>query len=230
MANEHDLLRGIEDIPDPAAHLAARPPPALAEGPAEGPAEPSLTRPARERRALSATLAGLAWILLFSWGEGLRDDLGSPRVLVPLAVVAVLSGLGLLLALRPRARGLPASVRAIQALAVAVPVGFLAAAVVRSGVADPPVPLELHLRCVASALCTALVPFALAALVLRRSFLSAPAWRGAAIGSLCGLGVVVGLEAHCAPDDLRPVAAPPGPPIGAGALLGAAAGALRGRA
>ncbi|WP_437965089.1 NrsF family protein [Sorangium sp. So ce260] len=220
------MLREIEDIPDPVAHLAARPPPALAEAPAG----PSLTRPARERLALGAILAGLAWILLFSWSEGLRDDLGSPRVAVPLAVVAVLSGLGLLLALRPRARGLPAGVRAIQALAVAVPIGFLAAAVVRSRVADPPVPLALHLQCIASALCTALVPFALAAFVLRRSFLSAPAWRGAAIGTLCGLGVVVGLEAHCALDDLLHVAFAHGLPITAGALLGAAAGALRGRA
>ncbi|XXX73838.1 NrsF family protein [Sorangium sp. So ce134] len=226
MANERDLLRGIEDIPDPAAHLAVRPPPA----PAEAPAEPSLTRPARERRALVASLVGLAWILIFSWIEGFRDDLGSPEVAVPLAIVAILCGLGLLLALRPRARGLPAGVRVLQALVAAVPVGFLAAAVATSRVADPPVPLALHLRCIASAACTALVPFALAALVLRRSFLSAPAWRGAAIGAVCGLGVVVGVGTHCALDDLLHVALAHGLPIAAGALLGAAAGARRGRA
>ncbi|WP_437935106.1 NrsF family protein [Sorangium sp. So ce341] len=226
MANERDLLSGIEDIPDPAAHLAARPPPALAAAPAE----PSLTRPARERRALIASLVGLAWILIFSWIEGFRDDLGSPGVAVPLAVWALLAGLGLLLALRPRARGLPAGVRALQALVAAAPVGFLAAAVATLRVADPPVPLELHLRCIASAIGTGLVPFALAALVLRRSFLSAPAWRGAAIGALCGLGVVVGLGTHCALDDLIHVALAHGLPIAAGALLGAAAGAMRGRA
>ncbi|WP_437950682.1 NrsF family protein [Sorangium sp. So ce296] len=226
MANERDLLSGIEDIPDPAAHLVARPPPALAVAPAE----PSLTRPARERRALIAGMVGLAWILIFSWIEGFRDDLGSPGVAVPLAVGAALSGLGLLLALRPRARGLPAGVRALQTLVAAVPVGFLAAAVATSRVADPPVPLELHLRCIASAVGTGLVPFALAALVLRRSFLSAPAWRGAAIGALCGLAVVVGLGTHCELDDLIHVALAHGLPIAAGALLGAAAGALRGRA
>ncbi|XXT16470.1 NrsF family protein [Sorangium sp. So ce429] len=229
MTDERDLLKRLEDIPDPAAHvatrLAARPP-----APVEAPAEPSLTRPARERRGLVAVMAGLAWVLLFSWIEGLRDDLGSPRVIVPLAVAAVLSGLGLLLALRPRARGLPAGVRSLQALIVVVPVGFLAAAVVRSRVADPPVPLELHVRCIASAFCTALPPFALAALMLRRSFLSAPAWRGASIGALCGLGVAVGLETHCALDDLLHLTFAHGLPILAGALLGAAAGAVRGRA
>jgi len=41
MVNESDLLKGMKEIPDPAAHLAARPPPAVAEAPAE----PSLTRP-----------------------------------------------------------------------------------------------------------------------------------------------------------------------------------------
>ncbi|WP_437619627.1 NrsF family protein [Sorangium sp. So ce1151] len=229
MTDERELLKQLEDIPDPAAHvaprLAARPP-----APAEAPAEPSLTRPARERRGLFAIVGGLAWVLLFSWIEGFRDDLGSPRVIVPLAVAAVLAGLGLLLALRRRARGLPAGVRALQALVVAVPVGFLVAAVVRSRVADPPVPLELHVRCIASALATALPPFALAALMLRRSFLSAPAWRGASIGALCGLGAAVGLETHCALDDLLHVTFAHGLPIAAGALLGAAAGALHGRA
>lgn len=229
MTDERDLLRRLEDIPDPAAHvatrLAARPP-----APIEAPAEPSPTRPARERRGLAAALAGLGWVVLFSWIEGFRDDLGSPRVIVPLAVAAALSGLGLLLALRPRARGLPAGVRAIQALVVAVPVGFLIAAVVRSRAADPPPPLELHVRCIASACCTALPPFALAALLLRRSFLSAPAWRGASIGALCGLVVAVGLETHCALDDLLHLTFAHGFPIAAGALLGAAAGTLRGRA
>ncbi|WP_437293956.1 NrsF family protein [Sorangium sp. So ce426] len=226
MSNERDLPSGLKDIPDFAAHLAARPPPVVAEAPAE----PSLTRPTRERRSWSALLAGLGWILLVSWWEGFRDDLPSLRVAVPLAVTAVLSGLGLLLALSPRARGLPAGVRAIQTLVVAVPAGFLAAAVATSPVADPPVPLDQHLRCVASAVGTAVLPFALAALVLRRSFLSAPAWRGAAIGALCGLGVVVGIGTHCDIDDLLHIAFAHGLPIAFGALLGAAAGSLRGRA
>ncbi|WP_437501012.1 NrsF family protein [Sorangium sp. So ce1099] len=229
MTNERDLLKRLEDIPDPAAHvttrLAARPP-----APVEAPAEPSLTRPARERRGLISVVAGLAWIALVSWHDGLRDDLGSPRVAIPLALGAALSGLGLLLALRPGARGLPAGVRALQALVAAAPVGFLVAAVATSGASDRPVPMDLHLHCLATALSMALLPFALAALLLRGSFLSAPAWRGAAIGALCGLGVVVALQAHCALDDLFHVTLAHGLPILAGALLGAAAGALRGRA
>ncbi|WP_437765425.1 NrsF family protein [Sorangium sp. So ce281] len=226
MSNDRDLLIELKDVPDPAAHLAARPPPALVDAPAE----PSPTRPARERLVVGAILAGLAWILLLTWWEGFRDDLGSPRVALPLVLWAALAGLGLLLALLPRARGLPAGVRALQALVAAVPVGFLAAAVVTSRGDDVLAPLVVHLECSAVALSMALVPFALAALVLRRSFLSAPAWRGAAIGTLCGLGAVMGIQAHCSLDEVIHVTFAHGVPIAAGALLGAAAGALRGRA
>ncbi|WP_437586749.1 NrsF family protein [Sorangium sp. So ce1000] len=220
------MLRGLEDIPDPAAHVAARTPPARVEAPTE----PSPTRPARERRVVGAILAGLAWILLVTWVEGFRDDLGSPRVAFPLVLWAALSGLGLPLALLPRARGLPAGLRALQALVAAVPIGFLGAAIVTSRAADPPAPLELHLRCGAVALGMAVVPLALAALVLRGSFLSAPAWRGAAIGALCGLGAAIGIQTHCPLDELVHVTFAHGVPIAAGALFGAAAGALRGRA
>ncbi|WP_437275795.1 NrsF family protein [Sorangium sp. So ce375] len=220
------MLKGLKDIPDPAAHLAARPPPAVVEAPTE----PSPTRPARERRVVGAILAGLAWILLRTWVEGFRDDLGSPRVALPLVLWAALSGLGLLVVFVPRARGLPAGVRALQALVAAVPLGFLAAAVVTTRAADPPAPLEVHLECSAVALSMALVPLALAALLLRRSFLSAPAWRGAAMGALCGLAAAIGIHAHCSLDELVHVSFAHGLPIAAGALLGAAAGALRGRA
>ncbi|MGK4004024.1 NrsF family protein [Sorangium sp. So ce1036] len=226
MADERDLLEGLEDIPDPAAHLAGRPPPR----PTAAPAEPSLTRPARARRVASATLAGLTWVLLLTWIAGFRADIGAPRVAIPLALWALLSGLGLLLALTPRARGLPAGVRALQALVAAAPVGFLAAAVAMSGLADGPLSPRSHLKCSAIALGMAALPLALAALVLRRSFLSAPAWRGAAIGALCGLGAVIGVQAHCPYDDLLHITFAHGLPIAAGALLGAAAGALRGRA
>ncbi|WP_437675249.1 NrsF family protein [Sorangium sp. So ce131] len=226
MADEHELLEGLEDIPDPAAHLAGRAPPPLTAAPAE----PSLTRPARERRVASAILVGLAWVLLLTWIAGFRADIGSPRVAIPLALWALLSSLGLLLALTPRARGLPAGVRALQALVAAVPAGFLAAAVATSGLANGPLSLMMHLKCSAIGLGMALPPLALAAFVLRRSFLSAPAWRGAAIGALCGLGAVIGIQAHCSYDDVVHVAFAHGLPIAAGALLGAAGGALRGRA
>ncbi|WP_437729764.1 NrsF family protein [Sorangium sp. So ce1335] len=226
MTDDRDLLEGLEDIPDPAAHVAGRPPPPRMAAPAE----PSLTRPARERRVMSAILAGLGWVLLLTLIAGFRADIGSPRVAIPLVLWALLSGLGLRLALAPRARGLPAGVRALQALVAAAPIGFLAAAVAMSAPADGPLPLMAHFRCSAIALGMALLPLALAALVLRRSFLSAPAWRGAAVGALCGLGAVIGIQAHCSYDDLLHVAFAHGLPIAAGALLGAAAGALRGRA
>lgn len=226
MKDDRDLLEGLEDIPDPAAHLAGRPPPPAMEAPAE----PSLTRPARERRVVSAILAGIAWVLLLTWIAGFRADIGAPRVAIPLVLWALLSGLGLRLALTPRARGLPAGVRALRALVAAAPVGFLAAAVATSGPSGGALSMASHLRCSAIALGMALLPLALAALVLRRSFVSAPAWRGAAVGALCGLGAVIGIEAHCAYDDLLHVTFAHGLPIAAGALLGAAAGALRGRA
>ncbi|WP_434041063.1 MULTISPECIES: NrsF family protein [Sorangium] len=226
MTDERDLLEGIEGIPDPAAHLAGRPPPPVMAAPAE----PSLTRPARERRVVSAILAGLAWVLVLAWIAGFRADIGSPRVAIPLALWGLLSGVGLRLALTPRDRGLPAGARALQAIVVAVPVGFLSAAVATSGLAGGSLSAMSHLRCSAISLGMALLPLTLAAFVLRRSFLSAPAWRGAAIGALCGLWAVIGIQAHCSYDDLVHVTFAHGLPIAAGALLGAAAGALRGRA
>jgi hypothetical protein len=75
----------------------------------------------------------------------------------------------------------------------------------------------------------ALVPLALAALSLRRSFLSAPAWRGAAVGAACGLVGAFGIHAHCHYTAAAHVLGAHGLPVLACALLGAAAGALGGR-
>lgn len=225
MTDERVSLKELDDIPDPAAHLAARPPPEVA-----APVEPSLTRPARERRSLGALAAGLAWLLVAAWILGFRDDLRSPDVAVPLLLWLVLLGAGLVLALRRRARGLPAGLRTVQAVALAALLGFVAAALATSATTGAPLPLEAHFLCASLSLGVALVPLALAAFALHRAFLSAPAWRGAAVGALCGLGGTIALHAHCDLNEVLHVTLTHGASIAAGALLGAAAGAWRGRA
>jgi hypothetical protein len=223
MAAPEDIsLDALNDIPDPAAYLAARPAP-----PPVVPSEPAPTRPVRERLGRVALAVAFAWIVLVTWFFGFRSDLHTVEVAAPLALWTLLAGVGLALVLRPRARGLPAGVRALQAVVVVVPLAFLVAAAATAG--SEPVPAAMHATCLAVTGGLALAPLALAALVLRRSFLSAPAWRGAAIGVLCGLGATIGIHAHCAVADLFHVLLAHGLSLGAGALLGAVAGALQGR-
>jgi hypothetical protein len=69
----------------------------------------------------------------------------------------------------------------------------------------------------------------IAALIFRRAIIGSPAWRGAAIGALCGLGGTIGIHMHCATPDLRHVLASHGLPIILGAALGAVAGRIGGR-
>jgi hypothetical protein len=73
-------------------------------------------------------------------------------------------------------------------------------------------------------------PIAVAALLLRRSFLSAPVWRGAAVGAVCGLTASVLIHAHCAAPGASHVLVAHGFPAVCGALVGALLGALGGRA
>jgi hypothetical protein len=214
----------MDDIPDPAAHLAAVPAPEVCP-----PDEPSLTRLARERRGRIALATASLWVVLVAWTIGLRGDLERVEVVVPLALWTLLAGFSLLFCLRSRARGLPAGVRAVQAIVVAIPLGFMLSVALATS-PDEPSPAGSTAVCVALASGIALAPLALAALVLWRSFLSAPAWRGAAIGVVCGLSGTVGIHAHCPSSALFHVALGHGLPIALGALLGAVAGALRGRA
>lgn len=233
--DEGPLFPGLDDIPDPvahpvahpAAHLAARPAPASAE-PAP-PAEPSLTRPERARRLALALLASLAWICGGVALKGLRRDLASPDIAVPLALLLVGAGAALWLTLRPRQRGLPAGVRVVQAVALGAPLAF-AALVLVGAHPDEPTRENSTLPCLLLATEWFLVPFALAAFLLRRSFLTAPGWRGAAMGAVCGLAGSIAIQAHCRYASPFHVLVAHGLPVVVGAALGALAGSLRGRA
>lgn len=224
MANEPMSLEGMEDIPDPAAFLAARPPPLEAKAPAER----SATRPQRERGRALAVAASLTWTAgsLALWG--LRPDLRTPAVVIPLAAWTLLAAGALRIALRPRTRGLPWAPWAVQAALIAVPTGFALSALVGADLREPLLEGST-LPCALAGAQIALVPLALAALTLRRSFLSAPAWRGAAVGAACGLIGAFGIHAHCAYAAGAHVLVAHGLPILLCALLGAAAGALGGR-
>jgi hypothetical protein len=216
-------LEGIGDIPDPAAHLAARPLPE-----AKVPAEPSRTRPDRARLDRAAVAAGFAWVALAAFGLGFREDLHHAAVAAPLALWTLLAGLGVLFMQRPRRRGLPVGIRAVQGLLVAVPLVFFVSAAATTP--EEHATAAEHVFCLAVSNGIAFTLFALAAAVLRGSFLSAPAWRGAGIGALCGLGGTVGIQAHCPVSGLLHVGVAHGLAIAVGAAAGAAAGARWGRA
>ena len=72
-------------------------------------------------------------------------------------------------------------------------------------------------------------PLAAAAVLLRRSFLSAPGWRGAAVGGLSGLLGSAGIHAHCPCQTLGHLLAAHGAAIALGAVAGATLGRLGGR-
>jgi hypothetical protein len=73
-------------------------------------------------------------------------------------------------------------------------------------------------------------PLIAAALYFRASFLSVPAWRGAAVGALAGLAGSVGIHAHCPKQALLHLLAAHGTAILAGAAAGAGLGTIGGRA
>jgi len=218
------VIPGLEDIPDPAAQLARRPAPEPAL-----PAEPSPTRPERARRTTVALAVAVTWIAGSVVLLGLRRDIAAPAVALPLALLLLITGAALLLAVRPRARGLPAGVRLVQALPLLLALAFAALALLGARPGEP-LPDNHVLPCLALAAEMAVVPLALAALTLRGSFLTAPAWRGAAIGAMVGLGSAIGMHAHCRYAAPIHILLAHGLPIVGGALLGALLGALRGRA
>jgi hypothetical protein len=75
----------------------------------------------------------------------------------------------------------------------------------------------------------ALGPLVAAALLLRRSFLAAAGWRGAAVGALAGLAGTLGVHAHCPCATVGHLLAAHGPSIAVGAVLGGVFGLARGR-
>ncbi|MFT3768805.1 MAG: NrsF family protein [Minicystis sp.] len=219
-------LDGIDRIPDPAAHAARLPVP-----PAAPPAEPSPTRDARRRLARVVVAVACLWLGAAVAAFGVRADIGEPLVIAPLAVWALTVVLGLVFVLRPRARGLPAPVRAVQHAIWIVPVIYVAAVLAVGAAAGGPAFGWGTVRgCLGMAHLIAVGPLAAAALLLRRSFVSASAWRGAAVGALAGLAGSLGVHAHCPVPALDHLLAAHGPAILVGCLLGGILGRARGSA
>lgn len=220
-----DGLDGMQDIPDPAAFLADRPAPPDAVAPAE----PSPTRAQMTTRRVIVVAASLAWMAahVASWGP--RPDLGKPAVALTLALWVVLAAAGLVLVLGRHARGLPYGVRAVQGIVIVIPAAFAISGIASSSLHEP-VPEDSLMPCLIAGCQVAIPALAAAGLVLRRSFLSIPAWRGAAIGAVCGLLGTFGIHAHCDYLATSHVIFAHGPPVLGCALVGAAFGALWGRA
>lgn len=219
-------FEGFDQIPDPAAAALGRAAPE-----ASPPAAPSLTRADRKRRSILVAALAVGWVMLVTLRLGIRADIQAIDVAVPIVLWVVLAVLGVIAALRPRDRGLPPAAPVVQIVALVVPLLFLGSALIASHDAHS---VEVTWRnsgsCVAWASITAVGPFLLAGLLLQRSFLSAPVWRGAAVGAVCGLCAAAGIHAHCSVAASAHVILAHGFPVVSGGLLGALFGALRGRA
>jgi hypothetical protein len=212
-------------IPDPAAHLAGRTAPAM-----RAPDVPSPTRAQRRVRGALSTGLALAWIVVVVWRLGTRDDISAATVLLQLTAWTLVGVLGLFATLRAGDRGLPPGVRVVQAVSAGLPAVFLAGVLVWSSSAQPAILTWMSVRgCLFLALVIAVGPLALGAMMFRRSFLTTPAWRGAAIGAVCGMAGAIGIHAHCPITSSSHVLIAHGLPIVVAAAVGAVLGALRGR-
>lgn len=216
----------FNEIPDPAADLSPPPEPA-----ASAPTSSSWTRSERRRRSLVVIALSIGWVVAVLIKLGVRPDLGALNVTTPILLWVVVAMVSLVAALRPRHGGLPPASPVVQIIAASVPVLFVASALYASRHAeDAPFTLENSAGCIAWAGIAAAGPFALAGFLFERTFLSAPAWRGAAIGVVCGLCAAASIHTHCPMTASAHVVLAHGFPIAAGGLLGALFGALRGRA
>jgi hypothetical protein len=210
------------DIPDPAAAVAQRPAPAVPVL-----TEPSPTRTDRRVRGMLTLTASAGWIAALLLRVGLRPDLLSGEALVQVGVWALVGATGLYVALRPGERGIPRALNVVQTIFAVVLVAFATLAV---ALANPNGAGAMHTSgCLTSGILMSVVPLIGAALYLRRSFTTAPAWRGATVGAICGLAGAVGIHAHCPLSTMGHVLIGHGLPIALGALLGALWGAWRGR-
>jgi hypothetical protein len=227
MTARHAEADRFHEIPDPAVRAVGRLPPE-----ATLPAKPSPTRAERRRRHLLALGVSILWMAGLVRSFGVRHDIGTTYVVVLLALWSVAGVLGVALAFAPRDRGLPSGVRALQLLVTALPALFLATvlaatpAMTRTGAS---IPWEGTEGCLYGAILITAGPLALAALSFKRSFVSLPAWRGAAIGALCGLCGTIGIHTHCSVEATHHILIAHGLPIVLGTLAGAGLGALRGR-
>jgi hypothetical protein len=217
-SREDTRLADFSAIPDPAAGKVPREAPAVAP-----PTEPSLTRAARRTRGWIAFGAAVGWILILLMKFGARADLMTASVVAQITIWLVIACAGLALALRPDARGLPRGVRIVQGTILAASVGFTVLVIVLTPANTKHVSGAYVCLIVATAMM--LGPLFFAAIVLGRSFLSAPGWRGAALGAIAGLAAATGIQAHCPIEAMDHVLLTHGLPI----LLGAVIGGLWGR-
>ena len=223
-------LEGLDQIPDPLVTRAAAP---RAVPPAVMPGAASPTRAEHRRRALLATALGVAWLGASVVRLGVRADIGAPAAAAPLAAWALTLAMGLVLVLRPGARGLPAGVRVVQHALWVVPAVYVIVAILAepsqpAGAGDPGWPAAS--TCLVLAGLMALGPLAAAALIFARAFPSASTWRGAAVGALAGLSGAIGIHAHCPYQSWGHLLMAHGPVIVVGAILGGLFGRTRGRA
>lgn len=211
-----------DDVPDPF-------PPGPAPEAPPPPAGPALTRDQRARRLRAATVLSAAWVIAFAVLLGIRPDAAQPPVAAQIGAWSVAVPFGLLVALRTTASGFPPGVRAVA-------IGLAVLAALFAGLAQLPadgqkadLSLDTVRGCATMAAVFALPPAVLAALVLRRGLLNAPALRGAMVGAVCGLSGAVGIHTHCQVVSASHVLVAHGLSIAAGALLGALLGARFGR-
>lgn len=205
------------DIPDPF------PPGPIPEVPPP-PSGPSLTRDQRARRLRVAAFLSAAWVIAFAVLLGIRPDAAQPAIAAQLGAWSAAVPFGLLVALRTTASGFPPGVRAVA-------IGLAVLAALFAGLAELPagghkanLSVDTVRGCATVALVFALPPAGMAAFVLRRGFLNAPALRGALVGAVCGLSGAAGVHAHCQVVTPSHVLVAHGLSI----LMAAAAGALLG--
>lgn len=217
-------LDGIHEIPDliPPGAAASVPAPVL-------PAEAAPTRADRRKRAILAASLAAIWVAAAVALLGLRSDLGTPGVAAPIAAWLACGAVTLGALLRPRERGLPAGVRLVQHAVWIVPAAFVAGALIVSRPDEVPLTWHTVRTCLVMSSVMAVGPFTAAAVLLRGSFLSAPGWRGAAVGALTGLAGSVGIHAHCPCQTISHLLTAHGAAILFGAAAGAGLGVLGGR-
>lgn len=212
------------DIPDPLGGGEARPVPAP-----QVPAEPSPTRAGVTARRAAALAIGAAGAIGLALVLGLRADLLAPGVLVQLGLWTLAVPASFAIALRPRAGGFPAGVAAVRIGVVSLAGLFVGLALLPlEGLEVPLTPRTVRF-CLSFGALAGLPALIGAAIVLRRSFLNAPALRGAFVGAAIGLAGAISIHAHCPVVSASHVILAHGLPILVFGAFGALFGALRGR-
>ncbi len=124
---------------------------------------------------------------------------------------------------------MPAGLRAVQHALWLVPAAYVIVAAIVAAPAEGPLTWASIRGCLCLSTAMALGPLVAGALLLRGALLSAPGWRGAAVGGLLGLAGSIGVHAHCSVRGLGHVLAAHGAAIAVAAAAGGALGRLGGR-